>query len=443
MPAIDTLDRSQTMHANLFFPADGEKLSAEQIDFTYVPPPGVDSFFRRSTLLIGARGVGKTFLLRHRKRYAHPGAVYINLVKCLQSLSRDSGLGGRALNYTDTQRAQIRAKTAALIALTTVQQLLTDDRWAGSAVIRLERLVPLLPSGIPASGVAGRDSVTALRRRVNQERLGNWTNCSIVDSWLLAEVLGEIGGHLQPQLCFFFDRAEDAPGPSLQILLPLLDQSMEYLTVIAARPGLAQLVPDELDPTLVPGDHFDIVHLGMNPYDPAWISFSSAATGKYLDANGVDVQDDGESPWSSRLARDSIRSAVNLAQIGLATRDDVPHSRSRSVRALRDHQLSTIKAALQPEHADFASTVRLIRQRCRADLARGGQRVVLIDLAEPEPQLSLVRQRGQVAGFLLKALRCEALYLPPGHLWHPFELPETYELPPILAWDGENTEWIT
>jgi hypothetical protein len=69
-------------------PADGEKLSAEQIDHTHVPHPGLGRFFRRSTLLIGTRGVGKTFLLRHRKHTTHMGAVYINLVSCLQCLSR-------------------------------------------------------------------------------------------------------------------------------------------------------------------------------------------------------------------------------------------------------------------------------------------------------------------------------------------------------------------
>ena len=431
------------MSDNPVFPADGEKLSTEQIHSTHVPHPGVDEFFRRSALMIGTRGSGKTFLLRHRKLVAHPGAVYINLVKCLQSLSRDSGLGGRTLHYSDSQRAQIRAKAAALIAATAVEQLLKDQRWAGRTPLPLGRLAPLLTSDIDVSGNADLDTVTALRRQINQKRLRDWANESI-DSWLLAEILCDIGNALEPPLALFLDRAEDAPAPALQLLLPLLDQSVEFLTVIAARPGLAQLVPDELDPTLVPGDHFDIVHLGSDPYDQSWITFSASAVRNYLDANGVNLDDDQELTWSSRMARDSVRSAVTLTQIGLATRGKQQRDRrSERLTALRDHQLATIRAELQPEHPDFAATVRLVRQRFHDELLAGTQQGVLINVSDADEQLSLVRQRGQLTDFLLKAIRCEALYLPPGHLWHPFQLPITFELPPLLAWDSRNTSWIS
>jgi hypothetical protein len=97
-------------------PADGEKVSAEQIAETHVPHPGVSSSFGRSTLLIGSRGVGKTFLLRHRKQTTHKGAVYINLVDTLASIARDAGVGGRSLVFPEAQARRICAKTAALLA---------------------------------------------------------------------------------------------------------------------------------------------------------------------------------------------------------------------------------------------------------------------------------------------------------------------------------------
>lgn len=77
------------------FSADGETLSGEQLAETHVPHPGVGTYLQRSTLVVGSKGAGKTFLLRHRKHTTHPGALYINLFKTLTSIARDSGLGGR------------------------------------------------------------------------------------------------------------------------------------------------------------------------------------------------------------------------------------------------------------------------------------------------------------------------------------------------------------
>ena len=348
-------------------PADGEKLSAEQIGYTHVPHPGLGSFFRRSTLLIGTRGVGKTFLLRHRKHTAHSGAVYINLVNCLQSMSRDLGLGGRTLKYTAGQRSQIHAKTAALVAIAFLEQLLKDER-PDSIAFRLEQLSPILVSGAVTKGKATLESIRALRLTVNRLRLREWPT-DIEGTWPLAEVLSEINAGLDLPVALFMDRAEDVPAPALQVLLPLLDQSVEFLVVIAARPGLAQLIPVEFDPTLVPGDHFDIVHLGAEPYDDEWVAFSESAVHNFLEANGLNVSGVDSLTWASRLGRDSIRAAVTFAQISLGTQGIKQVSRRATrMAAFRNHQLATIRAELQPEHPDYAYTIRRIQQNFRQEL---------------------------------------------------------------------------
>ena len=93
--------------------ADGEKVStADRRD--PLAPPSVDEYFRRSTLLIGSRGVGKTFLLRHRKQTSHRGAVYVNLVETLPSIAKDAGIGGRSLAFSADEANRIRAKTVSL-----------------------------------------------------------------------------------------------------------------------------------------------------------------------------------------------------------------------------------------------------------------------------------------------------------------------------------------
>jgi len=432
------------MESSGIFLADGEKLSAEQISATHVPHPGIGEYFHRSTLLIGTRGAGKTFLLRHRKIKHHPGAVYINLVECLQSMARESGLGGRSLNYTDTQRAQIQAKTAALVALTVFDRVIKDgSQKARNAPLGL--VAPLLPPGVVAKGHADRDSLGELRRRVIAWRIGDWPSTTY-QAGFLGDVLLEIRDKAAPNLSLFLDRAEDAPAPSVQLLIQLLDQAFGILTVIAGRPGLAALVPDGLDPTLVPGDHFEIAHIGVHPYGNDWQGFSHAAVGNYLRANGVAIPRDCSLEWSSKLARDSIRTAITLAQYGVPTCGPLHlEARANRVRSLRNHQLATVRAELQPENSDFPALIRSVlrRRQVGVRVRQGPQIGLTITIDYPSGQMSLLNQRTGLQTLLLKALRCEALYLPPGHIWHPFELPEMFEVPPLFAWDERNHEWIS
>ena len=132
-------------------------------------------------------------------------------------------------------------------------------------------------------------------------------------------MLGDLASIYPYNLAIFFDRAEDISVPSLNVLMRLLDQSVRPLIVIAARPGISQLLPRHQDPTFIPGDHYDIIHVGLNPYDDLWQTFVKGATRNYLAANEIIVSDDIDLRWTCRMSRDSIRQAVSFAQIAIST----------------------------------------------------------------------------------------------------------------------------
>lgn len=428
------------MNGSSVYPADGEKLSARQLHSTYVAHPGVDEYFRRGTLVIGTRGSGKTFLLRHRKHFRHEGAIYVNLLTCLGSMARDLGLGGRSLDYGEDQRAWVQSKTAALIILSVLEQLLKDRRSGAARAAQFINSLPLLPADLQVSGEPTLESVVALRLRTNRKRLESWGHhAPSVD--YLAEGLTQINSVVDNGLTLFLDRAEDIPAPSLKAILPLLDQSIPFLTVIAARPGVAHLMADEVDPTFTPGDHFDVIHLGADPYEEDWTMFSRIAVQNHLAANSKETDDMQLLTWASRLARDSVRSAAQFAQIGLAYPDLT--QRADRIYRLQSFQLATLKSELQPEHPNYAALIDRLRHRCRDELIQGPQKALCVRVIRKDLQLTLLNHRSALTDFLLKAIRCEALYLPPGEVWHPFSLPTTFEIPPLLVWNRENLTWIS
>ncbi len=424
------------------FLADGEKLSSAQINETHVQHPRVGSFFQRSTLLIGTRGVGKTFLLRHRKMTAHPDAIYINLVSCLQSLSKDSGIGGRTLEFNSDLISQIGAKTSALIAIAVLEQLLKDSK-NPDFKFPLRLLEAVLPEELRVSDIATLESIKAIRLKVNQFRLKEWPK-EFFQSWSLISTLEEICEHYGKKVPLFLDRAEDVPAPALKVIFPLLDQSVSFLVVIAARPGLAQLIPAGIDPTSVPGDHFDIVHLGSNPYDDDWIEFSRIATIRFLNENNIVVQENDSFLWAMRFGRDSVRAAIGYTQISVETSSKTElNRRLQYLKSHREYQLKTIAAELQPENADYRYTIKAIQNNFPQLLTLESQKPVLIETEVETEQLSLLRGNSQLVGYLLKAIRSEAIFLPPGQLWHPYELPAVFEVPPLFVWRSENSSWIS
>ena len=439
--AIDGTPGGSGMAAAPRVPADGEKLSTRQIEETHVPHPGVSEHFKRSTLLIGSRGVGKTFLLRHRKQTSHPGGIYINLVDTLHSIARDAGIGGRSLVFTEEQARRIRAKTAALIASRAIELCVRE---IGEAIaLSLTLLDPLLPSDLRMPLPATSVSTKALRFAISTSSLSSWP--AEDHTHILTDLLSELANVYPHKLTIFFDRAEDVSIPSLGVLMQLLDQSVEALVVIAARPGVAQLLQRDQDPTLIPGDHYDILHVGVNPYEDSWQNFVESATRNYLAANEIAIPEGLGLRWTCHMARDSIRQAVNFAQFAISTSTDVAFGqRITQMAAAREQLLRVVRQQLIPEHADFRNVIDHVHHHPRVSnrLSEGSPFYILLRVVGHSPQQSLLGEKDPLSDYVLRAMRGGALFYPPNHHWHPYELPGVFELAPLLAWDGRNDQWI-
>ncbi len=424
-------------------PADGEKVSALQIQQTHVPHPGISEHFSRSALLIGSRGVGKTFLLRHRKQTSHQGAIYINLVDTLHSIARDAGIGGRSLVFTEDQAKRIQAKTAALIASKAMELCIREvDE---NIPLRLSIINPLLPSELHEATATSTAKATDLRFAISTSQLALWPARDLTQ--ILVEVMRRLAEVYPYPLCLFFDRAEDIAIPSLGVLVQLLDQSVEPLVIIAARPGVAQLIRrNQDDPTLIPGDHYDIIHVGVNPYDESWKRFVESATRNYLAANEISIPEDLQFAWAWNMARDSIRQAVSFAQMAISAATDVnDDQRLALMHAAREQLLRIVRQQLVPEHADFCNVIDHIRHNksVASALAGESQFALLLRIVGRPPQQTLFGEQDLLTDYVLRAMRGGALFYPPRHHWHPYELPDTFELAPLLTWDGRNAKWIT
>jgi len=422
--------------------ADGETLSAEQLADTHVPHPGVGTYFQRSTLVVGSKGAGKTFLLRHRKHTTHPGALYINLFKTLNSIARDSGLGGRASGVDPDTTTAIESKTAALLGATAYE--LAAKEHDGDVYLDLDGLNALLPRPLRQHGVLTHRTVKQLSREIQSTPLREWTEQ--VHTELLIDAIRELSDASPTDLALFLDRAEDVTTPSVSMLMSLLDQSTGFLVVLAGRPAISQLIPSTHATSSVPNDHFDIKHLGLLPYSDEWLAFAQTATENYLSANdGTTVQWDDGHTWALRLARDSIRLAVSLAQISLDTAGIARINDRRSqVAGIRAGRLASCCAALIPDYRDFRQVLAEIQDQCRDRLAHDEPFCLHAGVEdEAATQLSLLGERTEITDYLLRAIRVDAFCLPSGYQMHPYELPTVFEVNPILAWDAENPKWIS
>jgi len=79
---------------------DGEKIPDERVREIFRQPPGGPETFYRSSLVIGSRGVGKTTLLRYLKSIHEGIAVHISLHAELSSLTKQTGLGPMAFDFS-------------------------------------------------------------------------------------------------------------------------------------------------------------------------------------------------------------------------------------------------------------------------------------------------------------------------------------------------------
>jgi hypothetical protein len=413
---------------NLFL--DGEKLPEDDFHRYFRKPPDVPSPMPRSALIVGAKGVGKTTLLRHLKRSheveSDGVALHIPLTEALQSLAQ-TGLGPFAV-HIDGPRGVI-GKATALLAITLGARL-------------AKRKVSIPPTA--AHSCLPRDLVRTMGRRPTWDDLEYAVAHApleqfetVADTRPLRSFIDAAASRTSSRsgLLLLFDRADGVVPAGVVPLLDVLDQSGPYTAVVATRPGHGSFALSNLPGGPIAGDHFGVHHLGNSPRSTSWAEFIGAALKvqfkRSYDALSSELQDAVLS-----MARDSVRTALEILEgmstNGLPSRD----SFARAVEAVRDKQLTAISRTLQSVHPDFRKFLTELRGEAQGKTKRLS-RPLLLEITRSD----LFDVLSPVQELVSAALRAGALALPAGESWVPgFALSEV-EVPPCLVWRASDPLW--
>jgi hypothetical protein len=412
---------------------DAEKIPHTLLEKSHIPQPGAPENFTRSALLVGSRGVGKTFLLRHRKKTSHPEALRIDLKETLSPLSLE-GIGGGNFDLTEPYAQRVASRAAALVIVEVLRQLV-DERRSALALPSQASLNRLLPRGNRTG--PGRGNHAELKRLAANLETSEWPETSPT---LLSEIISDVHSKLEGGLALFLDRADDVSYAAVQRLMPLLSQSLPFLTVIAVRPGALQLVVNGgADASEFAGDHYQIVHLGSTPRTPAWDDYMDRMIRRFFEMNGERIATGSSIAWASRLGRESARNSIQFLE---QVRGYSGRERVEALAAQRSYMLNTMTEMVRQRNPHLRWLINRLHQRNRKVLGEGPFRPVLLEMPDLDEGASIVTNRTPVQSFVLSALRAEVLYLPAGTRWHPYVLGNTFEIAPILAWDGVNESWI-
>ena len=414
---------------------DAEKIARKQIAENFCPSPCFADITGRSTLLVGTRGSGKTMLLRRMLHdyNEHKGvAVYGDLGrKVLGAISADTGMAGLSFNGLDsTVGCLVQDKTLALIAFWLAEQCKERELEPPYNL-----LWQVLPEGIRADAPKDARILAWLQDYLYCSDLSLYRNNPNTGAFVdfvctLANMAQAKSGN---PLLLLLDRAEEVPYPCLVPILGLLDQSLPSLAVIACRPGILGPSPD-MHPSLpIPGDHYDIKHLGMSPYAEEWRSFQMAVMSSWV-PKCVRAMPSGALHLVLNICRDSIRSALDV--VYNSTSEEGIYSHQRSVDAVSIHQQMLLTAAqgrLRPLNNDLPSLIRHIRQ------SSGFAFPVLLQLrtCEQTPLFGSGSSFGESTReeqLVRLGLRAGLFSMPHGEMWHPYTAINAVELHPLFMW---------
>jgi hypothetical protein len=423
---------------NLVLPwVDGEKIPDERVREIFRPPPGVPTRFYRSTLVIGSRGVGKTTLFRYSKE-THVGlAVHISLATEFASLTKQTGLGPLGLDYPRNLEHLVVGKATTLLALAFVGRLLKKG-----VAPPLQALVECIPSDLLCvPQVIDGTWVTEARTTVARAPLEAFEGVSRnqpLPSFASSLGTASLGQH--GPLLLLLDRADMVPAAFLTPVIQLLDQSSNYVALVAMRPGHAGRVIADTTQGAVPGDHYGVVHLGASPYSAEWASFMEGAIEAQLGHQAVTSLPADTTTGILTLSRDSLRTGLELfarcqGSLPPALTDEL----HLALDDLRENQLVAAQQTLQRHHHDFRKLVNDLRDEV---LQREGSISGPVLLAIDEgPRQNLFQGSDRLDNFLDAALRSGALSMPDGERWVPGLKPRKLEVPPLLFWEKGDPFW--
>lgn len=419
------------MSGNFVTHLDAERYDNEQIRRRFVEPPGISLEFPRSTLVVGRRGSGKTMLLRAvALRHQELGVVaHEDLRLLLADLREETGTSGWSVKgIAASLEPRITAKSLAIVGV-----WLAREAERAGAQIDYETVRRVLPR----ERRNPVDNLDDLREDVAAIPYEQFQNPSARNAFsTLCHHLWEATWH-DGELLVVLDRAEDIPYPAFAAVLALLDQG-PLKAVVATRPGPMWAGAEFGEVATIPSDHYDVKHLGFDPYSVAWHDFIGsvlgAATPQVHDAVRPQIQ------AMQLVCRDSVRDLLDVA-INSVDPESQTFRRGRMEARIRSLQINHTKAAhAMLRHLDVDLEHKVLpRLRDRAAAESGEVRYpVTLQFVSQDRALRFEAARtlgaSRLEKFFALGLRSGLLTLRPGVPWHPNMQMIDAEVAPIYLW---------
>lgn len=414
---------------------DAEKIGADRLADRFRPPPGIGSGLSRSTLLVGNRGAGKTMLLLDLKQ-TYPGVtMYGDLRAILNCISNDTGAAGLTLDAIPlSKESAIRSKTVSVLAFWVASQCMEN-----AITVNPDYLSQALPVSLREAykldGNPRRFAWNVLARSDLGLYADGPDSLALVD--LITNTFVLDGTEEIPLL--LLDRAEKIPYPCLDPVLMLLDQTLPVLTIIATRPGIIGIDQGLSPDTPTAGDHYQVRHLGNNPYSEEWEKFMIAALRSWVPFSW-DQLPQAQRSLLLHLSRDSLRCALELVHSSIDEKGRYIRERMcKAIEELRRSLLWGMQGVLRNLNSNIGVLIKTIRK----SYGREFTLPVCVELPdEPEPKLFNVgrpmSEMTREEQFVQLALRTGFLSTIDGVAWHPYALLQSLEIFPLLAWkDGD------
>jgi|SRR5579871_299214 len=413
---------------------DAEKIPADLFDRRFVPPPGIDLPPRRSTLLLGTRGVGKTSLLKFLERPELSGesvALSIDLYGSLAHIGRDAGIGAWEQDVDERTTDLVQGKTSATLA------------WKLADEVQRRGFTPgrdLLQACIPESIEVGRNgSSSSLAKRILDEPLESFAGIAKANP--LREFVNDFSKRISErgkEVRVLLDRADMVSPAVLSPIVSLLDQSGSYTCVLASRPGHGY--PTDVFGSTIPRDHFDVTYLGANPESDQWAEFVRTVLAKIfgpeLERVPPEVQD-----FLIGLGRDSIRTTIDLSDKYLSFRsEDRVLAVRNAVEKVRVEQLGQTEEPLRGFQDEFRRLISDLRKQATSKGTEALAGPIEVTLKSGQSS-TLADPSAEVVGLVDRAMRSGAFCLSGAHNWTPSRTPTTFVVAPILTWKYTDPFW--